>query len=122
MGESHTDGLADALAELRDIHLPPLSQSEQIGDALVAFGLGLLVAIAAVQVLQWLGHARPQRASETTPPIKDGKATLVALARGAAEQKIKVPPEMRDRLFRPGSEEHIGAFDAELSVARSEAR
>lgn len=101
---------SDPLSELRDIHLPPLTSSEQIGDLLVAFGLGLALALALGALLRWLAKDRT-----AGPRIAAHKQTpLVALAREAAQSGADLPPDMRDALFRPGADAQLDTLEAAL--------
>jgi len=104
-----------ALAELRDIHLPPLSRWEQIGDALIAFGLGLTAVLLLLAIISALVRLRTN--PEPTIAYAGGTTALIELTRSAARNGYVIPSPLREELFQPGAETKIAALKVRFDSA-----
>jgi hypothetical protein len=135
----------DRLAELRDLHSPPMDLSAMVAEALAALAIGLVLAWAIAGVIRALTARRIPPATRAlrrldTVAAQAGAEGLAARAAILQDYAAGLDGEgddwlgrldahfgglfsdgagkgLREALYRPGARFDLGRFDADLRAA-----
>jgi len=110
------------LKALADIRRPAVSEAALWSEALLALGIGLLLALVVAALLRL---AIEPRAATETPLAERVSATvllpvsarLAALARLARESGTAIPDDTRTALYRPTPEAELAGHASRLEAA-----